>query len=233
MRREGKNKSMGELKALCHNAVGWAKGSGLRIFPTGEIFKVSGAVLLFFIMLFLSTQSFAFERCKQYIPEIRKWNSHYMGLDYPYHFAVGQAQQESNCRSDVTAFDAGQGIFQFMPATGRYVEGYLGKLDMYNPSHAIKANAWYMRQLHKANPDGRLWITYMFYNSGMGTVKKEYQRVEQWCYEQMKKVCKRKVLVLKGGKLLDLCNVGYDYPIKIYNYGNKYKTFNGGDWGYW
>lgn len=180
---------------------------------------------------------YALERCKQYIPEIRKWNAHYWCLQFPYHYAVGQAQQESNCRADVTAFDAGQGLFQFMPATEKYVESYLGKLDIYNPSHAIRANAWYMRQLHKQNFDFNkpLFLTYMFYNGGIIIVKKEYDKSGGFpaCYKNMKEVCKRKKLVLKNSKLLDLCVVAYDYPFKIFTYGKLYETFSNNSWRYW
>lgn len=44
------NKGVGELKALYHNAVEWAKGSDLKWPLTGETIKASGVVLLFVII---------------------------------------------------------------------------------------------------------------------------------------------------------------------------------------
>lgn len=45
----------------------------------------------------------------------------FIGLDAPYWYFMGQIEQESNCRSGATAFDGGQGLGQFMPATARWV----------------------------------------------------------------------------------------------------------------
>jgi hypothetical protein len=113
-----------------------------------------------------------------------------------------------------------------MPATEGECEKALGPLNMYNPQQAIRAQAWYISKLHRQNTDGRLWITYAFYNSGPGTMKKEAAKClscHGWNYAAMKSACKRKVLTLKSGKKLDLCNVGYDYPVRVYTYGQQYK----------
>jgi hypothetical protein len=52
---------------------------------------------------------------------------------------------------------------------------------------------------------------------------KEYKRAGITDYDKMKDVCQRKVLTLKNGQKLNLCDVGYDYPNKIYKYGNQYR----------
>jgi len=179
------------------------------------------------------------DRCQDYVTDIRIQHWKYFGTSYPYWYGVGQARQESACRANVTAFDAGMGLTQFMPRTWREVESDMGmKLDPYNPEHSIRAQAFYMRQLHKQNWDGALWLTYCFYNSGTGTMKREYLKTKcslchlQTFYAEMKTVCKRKVLTLKSGRLLDLCQVGYDYPKHVFNYGQRYKI--GVDtWRYW
>lgn len=196
--------------------------------------------LLFGIVLAFTLDAYGLERCKQYVHVVRQQHEKYFGLDYPYWYGVGQLQQESNCRADVTAFDGGMGLTQFMPATVRGAEKYLGPLDMYNPSHAIRAQAWYMSQIHKGNWSGALWLTYCFYNSGAGTMKKEYLRsiaanschCDETNYDAMKAVCKRRVITLKSGALLDLCQVGYDYPKQIYRFGQKYKISDD-RWRYW
>ena len=192
--------------------------------------------LIFLIVLCLwILNAYSLDRCLEFKTDIRIQYTKYFGSGYPFHYAMGKIQQESNCRPNVTAFDGGKGVSQFMPATELYIEGLMneGNLNMYNPEHAIKAQAFYMKQLHKQNKQGNLWIDEMFYNSGAGTTKKEATRAGSWDYEEMKSVCKRKVLKLKSGKLLDLCSVGYDYPVRIFKYGNLYREHGDGEWKYW
>ncbi len=203
-------------------------------------------IILFCLMCIASAliewdeSAHALDRCQDYITDIRIQHWKYFGLNFPYWYGVGQAKQESNCRANVTAFDAGMGLTQFMPATWKMVEGHIGKLDPYNPGNSIRAQTWYMWQLQKENwdKDKRLFLTYMFYNSGSGTVRKEYLRSISVChcksadYEVMKSICKRRVLTLKNGNKLDLCQVGYDYPKQIYKFGQKYKVFADA-WRYW
>jgi len=175
-------------------------------------------------MLFVVVYARALDRCKQYSQEVRVANAYYWGFDFPYWYAIGQLQQESNCRAEITAFDGGMGIAQFMPATEAYIENKMKvPFNPYNPKEAIKANAYYLRLLHKSNWDGSLWLSYCFYNSGQGTMTKEYKRAGITDYDKMKDVCQRKVLTLKNGQKLNLCDVGYDYPNKIYKYGNQYR----------
>jgi hypothetical protein len=148
---------------------------------------------------------------------------------------MGQIKQESNCRTNVTAFDGGMGLTQFMPATASDISKKMGGgYNAYNPDHAIKMQAYYMWELHRKNWDGALWLTYSFYNSGFVTMKREWIRTgkEETDYFAMKDVCKRKVLTLKNGSQLDLCDVGYDYSQRIYKYGQLYKQGSDG-MGYW
>lgn len=185
------------------------------------------------IILLLVTPVQALDRCQDFVTDIRIQHWKYFGLNFPYWYGVGQARQESNCKPHVTAFDAGMGLTQFMPATWRGVEKYLGHLDPYNPEHSIRAQAWYMYQLHKENWDGVLWLTYCFYNSGSGTMRKEYKRAGVTDYDAMKAVCKRRVLILKSGEKLDLCKVGYDYPKRVFQYGQRYKISDDNNWRFW
>lgn len=181
-------------------------------------------LLLFLLFCLLITYVLAADRCIQYSQAVRVANAYYWGLDFPWHYAVGQLKQESNCRSEITAFDGGMGVAQFMPSTEAYIENRMKEtFNPYNPREAIKANAFYMYSLHKQNWDGRLWLTYCFYNSGAGTMTKEYKRAGITNYDLMKSVCQRKILTLKSGQKLNLCDVGYDYPKRIYQYGNQYR----------
>lgn len=181
------------------------------------------AILTLALVLFLQLPGEAVERCKQYIPEVRKWSSHYLGLSWPWHFNLGQLEQESSCRTDVTAFDGGQGIAQFMPSTERLAEKSLGPLNLYNPSHSIKAQAWLLATLQKENWCKYPWMTYQGYNGGFALLKKEWQKAGNLCdNDLMRSCCKRNVITLKSGKTLDLCDVNYDYPHKVFEKGKSY-----------
>lgn len=211
---------------------------GQESYLNEKAFDVLGWILIVigiiaFILTFVH-EGLALDRCIQYRQPIRVQYQKFFGPGYPIHYALGKIQQESRCRADITAFDGGQGLSQFMPATEKWVESQLHEnLNMYNPEHAIKAQAFYMFKIHGNNPTKRLWVDEMFYNSGEGTTKKEATRAGSWDYDEMKSVCKRKVLKLKSGKLLDLCDVGYEYPQQIYKYGQKYKITPDGAWRYW
>lgn len=196
-------------------------------------------ILLCIAFMLTDWKAYALDRCKDYVTDIRIQHTKYFGLSFPWWYGVGQAKQESYCRPSITSFDAGMGLTQFMPATWKEVESQMGaKLNPYNPEHSIKAQAFYMHRLHKQNWDGALWLTYCFYNSGAATMKKEWKKTEcSMChkeafYDEMKAVCKRKVIKLKSGRLLDLCEVGYDYPKKVFIFGCEY-TISKDQWSFW
>jgi hypothetical protein len=193
--------------------------------------------ILFFVYLCIAeSRCSGADRCNDYIVDARIQHTRYFGYGYPYWYGIGQLKQESCCRSTATAFDAGQGIAQFMPATTKYVKGLMGEsaLDPYNPEHAIKMQAFYMSHLHRQNWDGGLWLTYQAYNGGWGNLKKEYNRAGCLVWEDMKANCKRGGVQFKWG-YLSFCEVNYDYSVKIYKYGKIYKDIGvqSDNWRYW
>jgi soluble lytic murein transglycosylase-like protein len=148
-------------------------------------------------------------------------------LDFPYWYAISQAEMESACRSNATSFDGGEGLFQSSGTTKEWVRQQMGEqFNYYNPSHAIKANAWYMKQLHKSNWDGALWLTYQAYNGGWKLLIKEKQRAVITDHDIMRIYCRRNIIRLQSGKLLDFCAVNYDYSKKVFSSGDQYKTFS-------
>jgi hypothetical protein len=190
--------------------------------------------LLILLLILFPVVVEAKDRCVQYVPEIRQWSWFYQGSDYPYHYNVGQAQEESRCRADITSFDGGEGLFQFTGSTKSWTRQQMAEnLDFYNPHHAIKAGAWYMSRLHKQNWDGALWLDYQAFNGGWTLLKKERDRAGVTNHELMSIVCKRKVITLKSGGLLDFCVVNYSYSEKIYRNSNKYRMMGDGKWQYW
>jgi len=179
------------------------------------------------ILLLFSFPARAVDLCQDYIIDVRNQHTRYFGPTFPWWYGLGQLRQESCCRSKVTAFDHGMGIAQFMPATHKYVEGLIGeKLDPYNPHQAIRMQAFYMHNIHKQNkfPNKPLWVTYQAYNGGWTMLNREKVRANSFSRDEMRKVCNRKIIKLKGGNLLDMCEVNYDYSRKVFLYGSKYKT---------
>jgi len=184
--------------------------------------------LTFFIALALTCWFIAIahpaDRCVSHVQDVRVQHIKYFGLMYPWHYGVGQLRQESNCRASVTAFDAGQGVAQFMPKTARYIQSLMGEaLDPYNPKHAIRMQAFYMNRIHtRENWTDRLWVSYQIYNGGAGTLKAESRRAGATDWTLMRQACQRKKIQMKWG-VLDLCEVNYDYSKKIEKYGNQYR----------
>jgi hypothetical protein len=175
------------------------------------------------VFLFVGTGEAA-DRCINYIQPVRVQHIKYFGLQYPYWYGVGQLKQESCCRATVTAFDAGQGIAQFMPKTSQYIQSLMGEtLNPYNPNHAIKMQAYYMSLIHqKENWNVALWLDYQIYNGGRKQLFNEFLKAKIVNWNAMKAQCQRKKIKMKWG-VLDLCEVNYDYSQKVYKYGNQYR----------
>lgn len=189
--------------------------------------NIEAVIALVFFMLTMLVlgilQVHGADRCQDYITDVRIQHIRYLGSDYPYWYGVGQLKQESGCRPDIESFDGGKGLSQFIPATEREVEKELGPLDMYNPEHAIRAQAYYMSKLNKQNKLGGLWLDYQAYNGGWTNLKREIHRAGVVDWYIMRECCKRKVIALKNGKTLNLCDVNYDYSKRIYAYAQPYR----------
>ncbi|MCK9520325.1 MAG: transglycosylase SLT domain-containing protein [Syntrophales bacterium] len=166
------------------------------------------------------------DRCRDYLPDVRAQHLRWFGPAFPWWYGLGQLRQESGCRATVTAFDHGQGIAQFMPATAAEIRRLMRSptLNPYNPEHAIRMQAYYMARLHRRNPAGALWMTYQAYNGGWGTLKAEMARAGGPDRKKMRAACRRKIIPLKRGRTLNLCDVNYDYAVRIHRYGQTWRT---------
>ena len=166
----------------------------------------------------------AVDRCLDYKVEVRNSVLLFSGPDYPWWYNLGQLSQESRCRANVTAFDGGQGISQMMPATAREINKEMKENNNpYIASQGIRMQAYYMSKLDKQNWSDRLYITYQAYNGGYTNLKREYERAGSIEWKNMKEQCHRRVITLKNGNKLSLCDVNYDYSMKVYKYGQQYK----------
>ena len=184
-------------------------------------------IVVLIIALFLATDTvYGLDRCEGLIGDVKTASARYFGPTFPWHYSVGQLRAESNCKSSVTAFDGGMGVAQFMPKTSKYIQSLMGEaLDPYNSQHAVKMQAFYLARIHsKENWTKKLFVSYQIYNGGAGNLRAEYNRagkIVDW--DKMRQACKRKVITLKSGALLDFCTVNYDYPVRIEKYARPYK----------
>jgi len=210
-------------------------------------------IIIFFIYLiisfFLPIQCNAKDRCQEYLPDIRAYSIQYNGFAFPWWYNVGCAMVESNCRGNITSFDAGQGIYQFTTSTG--ITEQIRKvmpLDPYNPTSSIRAQSYYIMTIrqkfkqkviivgkskNKGYPSKfvekcglNLADIYRFYNGGYWFFY-ESERGGTVCdNKEMKSFC------VRGGtytdkaktKWLSFCDVNYSYPEKIYKYAQVYRT---------
>lgn len=187
-------------------------------------------LLIIIVCFYVAVPARAGDRCTAYRSAAIEASMMYFG-SFPWWYLLGQLRQESCCRADVTAFDGGMGIAQFMPKTAEEIYRMMQqRLNPYNTRDAIRMQAFYMSRLDRqaaaipGNAERKLFLSFMAYNSGLGNVKKEAIRAGSTDHQEMRSVCRRKILTLKNGNKLDLCDVGYDYPVRIYKYGQRYRS---------
>ena len=200
--------------------------------------KATGAVFLFFAACFTLLLSWALpsdcngqlNRCKKYRAQVIREARAYIGMDAPYHYFMGQIEQESHCNEKVTAFDGGMGLGQFMPATAKWIhdrENALQEISVkptpYDPRWNIRALVLYDKYLYGTGICKGWYFAFSSYNGGQGNLNKEIRRAGRCEISLVEQQCARKVIKLKSGSLLDFCRVNIEYPYLIYKKGEKYK----------
>lgn len=108
------------------------------------------------------------------------------GLDAPVPMFAGQIQQESGWRADVTAWDHGRGLAQFMDATAKQVSQTFPELGVpapYNATWAIRAmvryDGWIYDRVRGATPCDRWAATLKGYNAGPGFVQRAQRKSDK------------------------------------------------------
>ena len=120
----------------------------------------------------------AADLCRQYQRSVTREAQAVMGIGAPVPLLLAQMRQESSCRADVTAWDNGRGLAQFMDATAQHVANVypeIGKPDPYNPTWAIRAlvryDDWLGRRVQAISPCDRWGAVLASYNGGLGYVQ--------------------------------------------------------------
>jgi membrane-bound lytic murein transglycosylase MltF len=134
------------------------------------------------VLLSLCASTMAADRCEQYRATLTREAHAVQGLGAPIPMFAGQMRQESGCRADITAFDNGRGLAQFMDATARQVAKAfpeLGPPSPYDPRWAIRAMVRYDGQIYDRvrgdTPCDRWGAALKGYNAGPGYVRQAQQ----------------------------------------------------------
>lgn len=108
------------------------------------------------------------------------------GVDAPIPMFAAQIHQESAWRANVTAWDNGRGLAQFMDGTAAQVARSfpeLGAPSPYDPRWAIRAmvrfDGWIYQRVQGAAPCDRWAASLKGYNAGAGYVQRAQKRSQQ------------------------------------------------------
>lgn len=170
----------------------------------------------------------AIERCENLRQQVRVAHYKYFGTDYPYHYSLGQLQQESNCRNVISRDGVGsEGPAQITYRVWKEALRKQGIYDVKSIENNLKGQAYINYLSHKQNPYHDLWITYQIYNGG-ALVLKEIKRAGKVDWRLAKKACSRKIIKFNNGYTESACDINYYYSKNVYKYGLTYKTIEDG-----
>ena len=171
----------------------------------------------------LPTKAFA-DRCLQYAQEVRVNHFREFGTEYPWHYAIGQLQQESGCRNILSNDGVGsQGLPQI---TWKVWGKYLEKNDvpgLRTTKDQLRSQALINHDIWSTSPIKKLWVTFQIYNGGP-LVLKEISRSKSTEWGSAKKECHRKIITFDSGQKIDACNINYDYSKNIHFYADRYRV---------
>jgi len=184
------------------------------------------SLLLSFLVAFAST----YERCRKLERDIRKAHFYYFGIDFPWHYAVAQAEKESNCVHNVLSKD-GIGSEGFAQITYAWWKDRLAKEGIHEIktiSNHARAQAYINWTEYNQTRCKKLFEMFQRYNGGPW-VTKELQKANSCKWEDGKRACTRgTVCVWKTPngcrQWRSACEINYEYSLKIYQLGQKYKV---------
>jgi len=190
--------------------------------------KIIFTMLLSIGFLVTEAQASIVDRCMKYAPIVMREARYHIGMSAPVHYFVGQIEQESRCNEGATAFDGGMGLGQIMPETAKELHAKYPELcefqfNPYDPRWNIRAMILYDRACYMGTLCKGWYFAFRAYNGGVYNLNREI-RIAQTCnIFEVEKACKRKVIILKSGKHLDLCKVNIEYPYLIFEKAKKYE----------
>lgn len=170
------------------------------------------------------TAADASDRCRNLAQEVRVAHYQFFGTDYPYHYSIGQLQQESNCRNVISRDGVGsEGPAQITYKVWKDALARKGITEIRTTKNHLRAQAYINRCAWNEARVKRLWVMYQIYNGG-GLVNKEIQRagVAEWA--AAKQACRRKVVRFQDGSSESACSINYNYSRQVCRYGDSYRA---------
>lgn len=165
------------------------------------------------------------QRCKELTHEVKIAHYQYFGTDFPYHYSVGQLQQESNCKNVISLDGVGsEGPAQVTYKVWKDALRKQGIGEVKTTKNNLRAQAYINYAAHKQNKHKKLWVSYQIYNGG-GLVLKEISRAGKVDWAAAKKECRRKIVHFKGGYSESACDINYSYSKQLFKYGDTYRVF--------
>lgn len=169
----------GVIVALVLFNPGWFMGSGSAGQRLGNfaISLIIAVLLVLALLVAWMLSAHAADRCDQYRRTLTREAQAVMGMDAPVPALAGQIRQESSCQADITAWDNGRGLAQFMDGTAAQVSRMypeLGAPNPYNPTWAIRAlvryDDWLFQRVKGEDDCARWGAAFKGYNAGLGFV---------------------------------------------------------------
>jgi hypothetical protein len=156
--------------------------------------------------------------------QVRVSHYQYFGTDYPYHYAVAQLQQESNCKNVVSLDGVGsEGPAQITYRVWKNALAKQGIGSVKTTANNLRAQAFINKCAYNEARYKKLWIAFQVYNGG-GLVNKEIQRAGKVEWQAARDCCRRKVVHFKGGYTEDACDINYSYSKRIFRFADSYRT---------
>lgn len=195
-------------------------------------FCVLYCMLCLFILM--GTGANALERCQNLAQEVRVAHYQYFGTDFPYHYSVGQLQQESNCKNVISLDGVGsEGPAQITYRIWKEALKKQGIGEVKSTKNNLRAQAYINKAAYNEIKHKKLWIMYQTFNGG-GLVSKEIERAGKVEWAAAKAVCRRKIIYFKGGYSESACDINYAYSKQLFRYGELYRTASDGlTYKYW
>jgi len=165
----------------------------------------------------------------KYLPQVTRECRYFINADADCSIYLAQIETESACKEGLTSFDGGKGLSQTTGSTIEWLQEQFKELqelsvepDPYNPAWSIRSLVVYDNWLSKRTRCKGDYYTFRAYNGGVGLLNKECARAGTCSIALVEKQCRRNVVHLKSGKLLDLCVVNERYPNTIKKLALKY-----------
>lgn len=189
-----------------------------------------------FVLLFLLSASRAhgvtsLDRCRDYSDGVRESHWKVFGTAFPWHYAVGQLQQESGCRNIMSNDGVGsQGLPQITwsvwskPLIAARIPDLKTTPNQLDAQAVINKAMW-DHAVKLGHP--LLWVALQEYNGG-GAVYKEITAANSDDHELAKLCCRRKDVVFNQGRVNEsrrsACDINYEYPGRIAKYADRYRV---------